>query len=100
MLLLVLFCQLLSAWIPHGMMAGASGPDSSLLVFCGAQNDPALLKMMHGDWKNLLTGKNHTSDFSSEHLQVQCTFSSLASAAIAASDLGPQNKAPPTRLFV
>lgn len=127
-LLLVLFCQLLGAWIPRGMMPGVAGTDSSLLVFCGAQTNPALLKLISDDWqqRSAQHGNEHATDLSASG---HCAFGALAAPVLTADGarcyasglnltqaflprsetprftshsylLGPQNKAPPFFLSV
>lgn len=127
-LLLVLFCQLLGAWIPRGMMPGVAGTDSSWLVFCGAQTNPALLKLISDDWqqRSAQHGDEHATDSSASG---HCAFGALAAPVLTADGarsyasglnlvqaflprsgtprftshpylLGPQNKAPPFFLTV
>jgi hypothetical protein len=127
-LLLVLCCQLLGAWVPRGMMPGLAGSDASLLVFCGAQSNPALLKLIPEELRQKLAAADPQHDPSSVD-PGSCPFGALSVLALPVDDsgaalplppqhsllgalpilsdhraspylLGPQNKAPPFFLFV
>lgn len=104
-------------------MPGIAGTDSSLLVFCGSQTNPALLKLISDDWQQRLAqhGDEHDTDSSASG---HCAFGVLAAPVLTADGarsyasglslaqaflprsetprftshaylLGPQNKAPP-----